>query len=103
MDMQVAAKSEQKQAEKQSDYRHAAVVHADVQAFEQSKKDRRKDHEKVVLAHRESLMKQIDEHKLNKGKGAMVPHEFAINKRIIEEVEGVSPPGSPGQPVKRPF
>jgi hypothetical protein len=97
----VASKHEKKVIEKQTDYRHAAIVHADVKAFEDSKKDRRKEHERVVLQHRESLMKQIDEHKNMRGiKGVMAPQEFALNKRIIEEVEGISPPDSP---VKRPF
>jgi hypothetical protein len=34
----------------------------------------------------------------------MAPQEYAINKKIIEEVIGAgqSPPGSPGH-VKRPF
>jgi hypothetical protein len=64
--------------------------------------DKRKELEQKVTKHRESLIKQIDDHKHIKG-GVMAPQEFAINKRIIEEViGGGSPPASPGH-NRRPF
>jgi hypothetical protein len=100
--MQVAMKNERKVLDKEGDQKHALIVRADVQAFEMSKKDKKSDHEKQVQAHRDSLMRQINDHKYNKGQ-TMATHEFAINKRIIEEVEGISPPESPEHLRKRPF
>lgn len=102
MDMQVAMKHERKVLEKETEQKHAAIVKQDVQAFERSKNDKRKELEQKVTKHRESLIKQIDDHKQTKG-GLMAPQEFAINKRIIEEViGGGSPPASPGH-NRRPF
>lgn len=102
LDMQVALKNERRVLEKDHDQKHAQVVQADVQAFERSKKDMKSEHEKQMHAHRDSLMRQINEHKHAKATG-MAPQEYAINKRIIEEVEGKSPPESPEHLKKRPF
>ena len=99
LDQQIAAKLQKKESEKMSEQRHAQNIHADVVAFERSKKDVKREHDKVHHAHREELVKQIGEHKTLKGKAVMAPQEYAINKQIIDEVVG----GSPQQAVKRPF
>jgi hypothetical protein len=98
----VAFKYEKKVQERETEDHHALIVKADVQAFERSKQEKKQNHQKVVQAHRDQLIRQIDGHRELKAAHAMAPQEFAINKRIIDEVEGSSPNGSP-KLVKRPF
>lgn len=75
LDLQVAAKHDKKTMERVKDQKHAQIVHADVEAYEVSKRDRKTDHHQSVQAHRESLIKQIDENQVHKKnlKAAMAP------------------------------
>jgi hypothetical protein len=70
-----------------------------VQEFERSKHDKKVQHQQVVQAHRESLIRQIGDHRAAKVTSAMAQHEIAINKDIIQSIEGKSQ----AQTIKRPF
>ena len=61
LDRQVEAKRERKEAEKAKEYRLAARVHADVQAFEDSKREHKITHHNKMNIHLDGLMKQIEE------------------------------------------
>jgi hypothetical protein len=77
----------------------AKVIRADVQEFEKSKHDKKVHHQQVVQAHRDSLIRQIGDHRAAKVTSAMAQHEMAINKDIIQAIDG----SSPAKIIKRPF
>ena len=100
LDRQIAMKQEKKAMEKRSTEDHAKVVRADVQDFERSKHEKKQQHKQVLIAHREQLMKQIGDHRSAQVTSAMASHELAINKDILESIEGNSPKE---KIIKRPF
>jgi hypothetical protein len=63
LDQQVEAKRERKEVDKDKEYRLAARVHADVQAFEDSKGEHKLTYQSKMHEHLGGLMKQIEEHK----------------------------------------
>lgn len=57
LDQQVALKHERREMEKEAEERNAKIVHADVQAFEKSKRDHKIEHRTKMNAHLELLVK----------------------------------------------
>ena len=111
LDRQVEAKREKKEQEKYKEHALAEKVHADVQAFEKSKRDHQIQHQNKMHSHLDGLLRQIEDGKGVSKKAphvakiglSIAEHELLINKKLIEDVEnGEGFPGSP-QTIKRPF
>ena len=82
-----------------------------MQAFEKTKQESKYEHRQKMNAHRDLLVKQMDENKtIPKGAPrtskigmSLAEQELLINKKLIEDVEnGVQIPGQPAT-IKRPF
>ena len=61
LDRQVEAKCERKEADIAKEYRLSARVHADVQTFEDSKREHKITHQTKMNQHLDGLMRQIEE------------------------------------------
>ena len=61
---QVEAKLERKDAYKAKEYRLGARVHADVQVYENNKREIKIKHQDKIYQHLDSLVKQIEEENL---------------------------------------
>ena len=63
LDRQVDAKQGRNEADKAKEYRLAARDHADVQAFEDIKREHKITHQTKMNQHLDGLMRQIEEQK----------------------------------------
>ena len=113
LDRQVEAMRERKEAEKAKEYRLAARVHADVQAFEDSKREHKITHQTKMNQHLDGLMRQIEEqkhipkkapHVAKIGMPSLADQELLINRRLIEDAQGEASASPDKVPtIKRPF
>lgn len=76
----------------------AKEIDHDVQAFTEQERKRREELERAMKSHKKSLEKQIVDGKAPAKKTTMAEQEYAINKRLLEEIDYKKP-----SPIKKPF
>ena len=98
--MQIKAKEANTKLNKVQDQYEAGEINRDVRTYEEQEKRKKDQMGEQMKAHKASLEKQIVSKNSNP---VMAEHEYMINKKIIDNIEGKLQGSPGGTSIKKPF